>query len=250
MLTLDEVHHKQNSFAKACRTGNISEKLNINEKRIPIYHNMIFSNIEKYLKYAYPITYDLLSKKQWDQLTYEFVTEHDCTTAAFRKMPKELCIFVKKRNYAKEFQIPYLDDLLLFEWLEIEVHQMPDQTFEKHRVIGDVLKDQLLLNPEFILYRFSYPVFKKHPLPKETNAGSYPLFIYRHPDTLNVHFISLSPFFATVIQELTQKSSSGKAVLKKVLKAHPIADENKVFSTGKAFFESLLKERAIYGFQL
>ena len=53
---------------------------------------------------------------------------------------------------------PFLDDLLYFEWMEIEVHTMPDRPFPDYVKEGNVLEDRLAFNPEYEIIRMDYPV--------------------------------------------------------------------------------------------
>ena len=44
-------------------------------------------------------------------------------------------------------QKPYLEDLLYFEWMEIEVHTMPDKPYPDYQSRGNIFMDRLALNP-------------------------------------------------------------------------------------------------------
>ncbi len=123
------------------------------------------------LKKAYPLTHHLLEAKQWDEMVDQFLAEVQCTSPYFWKMPEFFLHFAKKKKYSLRYDIPYLDDLLDFEWLEIEMYMMPDQPGKEDRIVI-----------------FSYPVFEKKPLPRSMKKGIYPLYAFRHPESKEIHF--------------------------------------------------------------
>ncbi len=136
-----------------------------------IYRDHYRKKMERSLKKAYPLTYHLLQRAQWDEMIDQFLTEAQCTSPYFWKVPETFLYFAKKKEFALRFEIPYLEDLLDFEWLEIEMYMMPDQPGKESRIVI-----------------YSYPVFEKKPLPRPMKKGSYPLYAFRHPESKEVHF--------------------------------------------------------------
>jgi hypothetical protein len=158
---------------------------------LPIYRKQIRRKISRNLEHAFPLAHHLLSHEQWDEMVDRFLADELCSSPFFWQVPKFFVQFAKDKGYADRFNIPYLEDLLDFEWLEIEMFMMPNQSDETRIVI------------------YSYPVFEKKPMEK----GVYHLYASRHPKTKEVHFVRITPFYCRVL-ELLKEYSEEEALTK------------------------------------
>ena len=235
-------------FTHYCRTGEAHASFKADPKRLAVYFDHYRNNIDEALEKMYPLTRHILKKKKWKELVDAFVIKETSTSPLFWQMPEVLMQFVQKGDWDKKFKVPYLKDLMHFEWVEVEIQMMLDAPRDNCVKEGHILKDPLYFNPESQLLGYSYPVFEKKTLPRPMQKGNYFLLGYRHPEDGEVLFIALSPFFAKVVQLLQEKSLSGEDVLKSTAKLFKL-DEAKVLSKGEAFLEDLLQQQAIYGFR-
>ncbi|MBS0650465.1 MAG: putative DNA-binding domain-containing protein [Verrucomicrobia bacterium] len=239
----------QRKMVQFCRTGVDPEGVGMQPERAMLYRDLIFFTVQSALLNYYPLTSALLGEEKWQELTRDFFAEFPCGDPQFWKMPKGLAEYAKIINWGKKYQAPFLSDLLHFEWLEIEVCMMEDSPIPTLKYEGDVLEEIPYLNPEHRLVTYSYPVFQEISLDKPLKKGTYPLFSYRHPDTLQAHFFSLSPFFQTLIEIVGQCNQSGHDALKLAAQQCKIAIDERLFQIGRKFLEDLVKKRAILGFK-
>ncbi len=216
--------------------------------RIRVYQNLIRNNIEETLIKGYPLTCDLLSSDQWNTLVEDFIARGKSTSPFLWRMPESFYHFVKKKRYQEKWNIPFLEELLHFEWIEIELFMQKDHSLKPFTTQGDVLSDRLYLNPESKLLHYHYPVFEKLTIDTPPAAGNYTLFGYRHPDTSQVHFISLSPLFALAFERLARTPARGEDVILEILPDVTDAFRTQALSAARLFFADLLKQRAILGF--
>lgn len=236
----------QEKFTHFCRTGELDPSFKIRPERAQIYYNHVKIGFENVLRKAYPLTYHLLKPKRWSQLTDAFLAEVDCATPFLWKMPQFLVDYVKKNRWADHFKIPYLNDLVDFEWIEIEIHMMPDALEKNARKKGNLLDDPLIVNPESRILTYSYPVYEKKKLPRPMQKSTYPLLTFRHPDTGQVHFIALSSFFKTVLELIKGQHLSGRKALIAAAKKFNF-EEQQVMPIGEKFINDLYERQAIYG---
>jgi len=218
------------------------------QNRAEVYRDLILSTVDNALIKAYPMTYHLLDTSDWDRLVTEFFASHPQPFPSFWKMPKGLCDFVRERSWGIQLNFPYLSDLVQFEWIEIEVYMMPDCEKQEVSPYGDLMQDDLVVNPEHRFQTYFYPVFQQCPLPQEISIGEYHLFCYRHPKTGQVHFISLSRFYRAVLERLLQGECTGRQAVEEVAQAFKLPLNEHVFSTVRGFFQDLLSREAILGF--
>lgn len=199
----DETHKVQSLLAGYCRDGKAVDLPGTTDGRLPQYRRLVFSVISGTMKQAYPIAAKHLGEEVWDELVHDFFANHPCQDPQVWRMPKELIDYVETSDYDKKLQLPHLPDLLKMEWLEIEVHAMPDQEVGIVTVIDDILNDPLCFNPHYRLEHFKYPVHKIHQLNPAENPGDYYLLIFREmTETARVRFVQLQPEYAAFLDTL------------------------------------------------
>jgi uncharacterized protein len=230
----------QKQFATSCRTGECKSFAGIEERRIEIYRNAVFSGVRRVLEKAYPLTKAALGD-EWEQLISEFFANHDCPSPHLWKMPRELYAYVEKRGS----EIPWLIELLYFEWIEIEVHMGPDISVECQDD-GDILSDPLVMNPEHRLTRFTYPVFREKT--EHLRPGAHFLFTYRHPGICDVRFLELSPLLAVAIASLAIHPMPVPEVVELSCDQLGLSFDEKICENVLEFFENMLAQGAALGF--
>lgn len=233
-------------FIALCRTGIADPSLDIKPERAQIYHNLFKNHVNETLLLAYPITRHLLHPKKWTALVDAFVKEGISASPFLWQMPKFFLEFVKRMQLKKELKIPYLDDLLDFEWLEIDLFMTPDLPVPEYDLKGNVMHAPLCLNPENAFATYQYPVYEKGFSSKKLKRGIYPIFSFRHPKTHQARFIAISQFFFYVLQELKKYPQPGKGLVVRAAKLFKIEDTTLVLKTAERFFSDLVSQCAIY----
>ena len=200
MLLREETYRQQSNFAHYCRTGEFLPIKGVDEKRVHHYPRLVFNVIDDTLRSAFPLTADLFSEEEWKTTTRRFFASHRCNSYSVWKMPFEFYQYILSSEEELINKFSFLDELLLFEWTEIEIHMMEDKTFPNVCANGDFESDVIEFNPEFKILQMKYPVHLKNPNDiTETDEGVYSVLIFRQPETGNVQFIDVSYFFYQLI---------------------------------------------------
>ncbi len=230
----------QEKFARCCRTGELEAVADVEKRRLEIYRKAIFGGILRVLNKAYPLTREALGEG-WEPLVNEFFSNHECGSPELWKMPKGLCDYVEGRGT----EIPWLLDLLRFEWLEIEVHMGPDVASESV-VEGDIRFDPVVINPEHSLDHFTYPVWREKTDALE--AGSHFLFTFRHPEICTVHFVEVSPLFAVAVSLLADRSMLVLEALEQACMQLKLSFDEQLCKNGIQFFKNMFAQGGALGF--
>ena len=129
MLLKTETYQHQSKLAQYCRNGKPVAIPGTIETRLPHYRRLVFNVVKDSLEAAYPIAHSFINEKDWREMAYRFFSEHNCQTPQVWKLPFEFYEFATAGDFANKYNIPFLNDLLYFEWLEIEVYMMEDLPF-------------------------------------------------------------------------------------------------------------------------
>jgi len=208
-----------------CR-GNNDVPQGVREDRAPTYQrlvkNIVFGNLEK----AYPITRKRLSGEEWKTLTEQFFSTWNSPSPELWRMPYALVEFVENTEIADDLNLPWLPDLLRFEWAEIEAFMMPDHQYQgAPEPVEDLWNDKLFLNQEYLLLQLSYPVHRQVSRKELCVEGEYFVICYRHPKTLGAMYMEVSLLFFHIFQELVAREGRVKESFNLILEKASVVDD-------------------------
>ncbi len=202
MSLLPETKNIQSEMALYCRTGNPVELPGTTPNRFHHYRRLVYNIIQENLESSFPIAFEFIEEEKWQHMLNDFFSKHNCQSYQVWQVAGEFYEYAVKNNFTEHYQIPFLNDLLKFEWEEMVVYNMEDVAPSKYKTRGDVLNDLLILNPEHKLFQLKYPVHLYKPTLAVEKAGSYFILLYREQETGKVQFVDLSVWFALVIEQL------------------------------------------------
>ncbi len=244
-----ETYQQQSNLANYCRNGSKQELKGINENNLPQYRRLVYNIACDTLETAYPITYSFLSEKDWKELTFQFFAEHKCKTPQVWKMPLEFYEYCVEVNIADKLKLPFLNDLLYFEWLELEMHTMEDIPYPKYSSDGNWLENNIVLNPEHKIVTFNYPVHTTAPTDDLlSKTGNYFLLIYREKTSGNIQFIDLSVLYVFVLERII----NGELLQDTLMEANTLFQINDLEVLTKhifLFIDDLKKREFVLGFK-
>ncbi len=191
---------QQELLAEYCRSGSISDDLEVNTQNVIQYRRLVRNIIYDTLSSAYPITKSYLSNEDWSGLVDEFFKNYTNTEAQIWKMPFGLCDYIS--NYPNSFQdrFPFFDELLYFEWLEIELYAEKDIAHPTYR--SELNK--VNLNPHHRIIELSHP-YHKFPIEKAIKLeGASFLVLFRDLSSFKVKFSEISPLIAEILKSLNE----------------------------------------------
>ena len=226
-----DTHEQQTKLAEYCRNGVVPDLIGVKYENLTQYRRLVFNIASDTLETAYPITNSLLEKSVWEKLVFDYFAEHKCQTTQVWRMPLEFYDYCVQKDIQSQLDLPFLNDLLYFEWLELEVHTMDDIAYPEFTSKGDWFNTKIAINPEFKLIKLTYPVHTTSPLELIGKEGTYFLFIYREKESGNVQFMDLSMLYAYILEQI-----AGGELLKDVL-----VEANTLFQLNNI---SLLKQHA------
>jgi len=209
MKLRNETAEIQELLGTYCKTGVEVEIPGITEGRVHHYRRLVYNVVKSTMDQAYPITVASMNEEEWDGLVNEFFTKHPTTSTQIWKLPYEFYQYHILSDTANRLNRPYLNDLLYFEWAEIEIHTMPDKESEDFIQEGHPITDKLVLNPEYEMLQLEYPVHLQAVKGIEDQKGNYYVLLYREKETGNIKFLDLSILHAFILSKI---SESGAAI--------------------------------------
>jgi len=240
----------QSALANYCRTGKLKHIPGVDKQRVHHYRRLVFNIIDDSLASAYPLMHNLLGKEEWYQLVNEFFSSHPCQSPQVWTMPRELYEYMISVKHPLLDKYPFLQDLIWMEWLEIEIYMMEDKQVDfQSREISK--NGKLVINPEHRLILLNYPVHLKQASQiQKDDRGNYYLMMHRDPDSGKVQFTDLSPFYARMLEHLTEQSYGINELIEMAATDFGIPMEKTVYDNSMKFIKNAISNRLILGFSI
>jgi hypothetical protein len=249
MHLLKDTIEIQEQLGEYCRTGEELVLPGITPGRIHHYHRLISNVVQDTLRTAFPITVAALEVGQWDELVQDFFTEGIPQTPQVWKLPLEFYEYHAGQETGKKMDLPFLDDLLYFEWMEIEIHTMPDRSYPEFLNEGDLFLDRLVFNPEYEIVRLEYPIHI-HPVSEALHMkGDHFALLYRLPESGHVQFLGLSALNVYIITRLQEEKVALNEIKHEFARVAGIESGRYLDDALEKFLGDLLERKMILGFK-
>ena len=247
MPLLDTTYTHQSNLAAYCRTGQLRDIPGINKENIFHYRRLVYNVVDDMLQNAYPLTYELLTAKEWKNAVNDFFTNHPCQSPQVWYMPKEFYQYLSDTKHPLLKKYSFLQELLWFEWVEVELFMMEDKTV-KADTSGDVLFSKLVLNPEHQLLSFHYPVHSKNAkFIALTDEGNYFIIAHRNSEG-KVIFTDSSPALVRMIEYLSEAPLSVTDLFSAFQQEYKMVLSKNDRKDIIQFFENAYQQQLIIGF--
>jgi len=248
MLLTSETRKMQETFAYSCLTNKEPMFPGLKAEGLAVYQKLVQHVIADTLIQAFPIAYKTLLDEDWNALVHGFICNHPCQNWAIYKMPYEFYQYVSDLS-ANKSKYPFLNDLLLFEWMEIELFTMEDKELPAYFKEGDFQFDKIIVNPEHSLICVHYPVHKTVIENYNDHQGIYYLLGFRNIQTKEVSFLEVSILHTWLFEKLTTETKLLSELITEASKVFSIHDKVSLQKHLTFFLEDLKNQGAVLGFQ-
>lgn len=173
-------------------------------RRMRVYEDLLFNNLEGFLLACFPVTRKLLGKRAWRGVVRRFFKDHRCTSPLFRDIAGEFLAWIEPQAGPLFPDRPYLRELMDYEWLELSVSVSPAEAHPANIDHDpDLLFGRPVLNPTARLVHYQYPVHRIGPRfkPVAPDPNGFWYLVYRDRDEA-VRFMLLNPVAARLIELL------------------------------------------------
>lgn len=158
----------------------------IEPRRMKIYQDLIFKNVEGFLSGGFPILRSLYNDRDWNALARDFIRSHESHSPYFLEISQEFLKYLQQERGDHDCDPAFLLELAHYEWVELAL----DVSEEILPVTGDeVLTTDLrtqrpVVSPLVWSLSYQYPVHQLGPEYQPDQAPDQPTFllVYRDRD--------------------------------------------------------------------
>jgi uncharacterized protein len=204
MQALELLRQQQFALSKHIRDSkNNPPPSGIEDRRLAIYRDLFYNNIEGLLAGNFPVIRKILDDETWHNLVRAFYRDHLCQTHLFPEVPREFIRFLEKRMNENTGDSPWLMELAHYEWIELALDLAENDEADNDHVVQDqtILHTAFSLSPLAWPLGYQWPVHRLSPDFIPDTAPDAPTFLLVRRDQDNqVHFDEISALIFRLLQ--------------------------------------------------
>ncbi len=183
----------------------------IEARRLQIYQDLIYNNIEGFISGGFPILRSLYADQDWHAMVRLFIDGHRCHSPYFLEISQEFLRFLNEGYERRECDPPFMAELAHYEWAELALDVSEDTLADL--TDADVLQGVPHWSPLAWLLSYSFPVHRIGPSfqPEEAGEPCY-LVVYRNHED-EVKFLELNAPTARLAELVRDNDTASGAEL-------------------------------------
>ncbi|MFA5938222.1 MAG: putative DNA-binding domain-containing protein [Sinimarinibacterium sp.] len=244
----------QFGFAAHIRDPRQDAPAGIEDRRLQIYRELFYNNVEDCLRSAFPVLRRLSSDAVWHARVRDFYARHRSSAPQFHRVPEEFLRYLEGERGAHADDPPFLRELAHYEWVELELSISPLELTPGHLPggadpNGDPLSGRPLLSPLAWTLAYDYPVQRIGPEFQPQAPGAQPTYLIVNRDRRDqVRFLEVNAVTArltTLIE--AEPAASGRELLLRIAAELQHPDPEAVVAEGVRIFDQLRERDILLG---
>ncbi|MCF2860077.1 putative DNA-binding domain-containing protein [Pseudoalteromonas sp. SMS1] len=177
----------------------------IEDRRMKIYRELFFNNIEGFIASGFPVLKSLYHAEAWEKLIRQFFIEHDCKSPYFLEISREFLEYLAHSYTKKPCDPSFMFELAHYEWVELDVSICERDEGETVKHAALVLDTALFLSSTARCVHYEYPVhqIKSDFQPDSPEGGPYCFVVYRNFED-ETQFMSINPLTTMLLDAISR----------------------------------------------
>ena len=212
------------------------------EGRYQTYRELVFSGMLDVLQSICPVARGILTEEEWQRVLHEFLRKAPPRSVVIRQLPFEASQYLKSHSHCLSESYPWLGELMEYEYLEVAVRFAPEQSS-----VGPA--GTWSLNPAHALGQYTWPVHfisETRHNPESLPRGEYFLFLWRHPESLQVKFMEVNPLVAALFRTLQSGPAEEGALLIQVARSVGLQPNPEYLAEGADLLKGLADKGIVF----
>lgn len=242
-MTKPAFQQAQYNFAGHLRDPeNIPAPAAIEDRRMGIYRDLIYNNIENFIANGFPVLREITDDDQWHSLVRDFIANHQSQSPYFLEISQEFLKYLQETRKPEPNDPPFLHELAHYEWVELALDVAEGEIPPNQNLSGDVLANLVEVSPLVWSLSYQYPVHKisRTYQPTEPVDGGVFLLVYRNRHDV-VGFFEINGLTALLIQKLQQQGMTAREALEQVGNEIAYPDIEALLNFGQGLVSNLLE---------
>lgn len=224
----------------------------IEERRMEIYRELVYNNIEDLLANFFPVLKQITPEIRWHKIVRDFVVNHKSQTPIFMKLAAEFVDFLQNTYKPGKDDPDFMVELAHYEWVEIALDTANEEPpWQRINRSGDLLLQTPCLTPLIRPLSYNYPVHRIGPDNLAVQPEPTFLLVYRDNND-EVQFMEINAFSMQLLNLLkingeSETKSTGMQLLQRIATEIRHPDPEVVITGGLQIMNEWYKRDILLG---
>ncbi|CAA0091713.1 Uncharacterised protein [BD1-7 clade bacterium] len=229
---------------------------NIEARRLKVYTELFFNNIEGFISGGFPVLKSLFSEEAWLEMVRGFVEHHQSHTPYFLEISEEFLAYLEDDQLPIHDEFPFARELAHYEWLELAL----DVADEEHDRTGLDANGNLLKQVPIVsslawpvVYQWPVHEIRRDSIPGAPSQQPVCIVVYRNRMD-EVAFLEVNPVTLRLLEILTVSDDheavpdkTGEQALTQIAEEMQQSDVSAIIEFGSSILEQLRSLGIILG---
>lgn len=179
---MPDLQQQQAEFTRHIRNpGEVAMPAGIETRRMKIYDDLIYNNIEGFISGGFPVLRSLYREEDWHRLVRRFLVDYRCSSPYFLEISQEFINWLMSAYTMTPVDPPFMLELAHYEWVELALDVAEDE-LPAADTDFDPVEEAPVLSPLAWVLSYQYPVHQIGPGVEPDQAPREPTFliVYRN----------------------------------------------------------------------
>lgn len=222
----------------------------IEERRMKIYRELFFNNVEGFISNGFPVLRQLYSDDNWHRMIRDFFITHRCHSPYFLQIAEEFLDYLQNERVSQPEDPAFIIELTHYEWVELALSVSEDAiNMQGIDANGDLLSGRPVMSPLAWSLAYQYPVHQIGPdfMPEQPPASPTYLVAYRNRQD-DVEFMDINPVTARLLQLISEDNKiSGQQALEQIAAELQTANRQLIVEHGLQTLQELQQHGILLG---
>lgn len=190
-MTTGGLRDSQIQMASYLRNPQQAPAPHVEERRLKIYRDLIFNNVEGFISGGFPVLRSLYNEEDWVAMVRSFMDVHRCQSPYFLEISQEFIRYLAEEHSSRDCDPPFITELAHYEWVELAL-DVAEEEIPEQRAVTDLASTALSLSPLAWVLAYQYPVHQIGPGFQVPEAGEPTYLVVYRDRTDQVQFMELN----------------------------------------------------------
>ena len=212
----------------------------IEDRRVGIYRDLIYNNIESFVASGFPVLRSLYSDDDWHRMVRDFVHHHASQSPYFLQISEEFLHYLQSERLHQACDPAFLLELAHYEWVELALDVSEAEFPGDVAPEGDVLEGVPVVSPLAWSLSYNFPVHQVGPAFQPQQPPQSPTFLVVYRDRKDkVGFMEINAVTARLLQLAQTETLSGRELLETLAGEMQHTDPAALVDFGRDLLEKL-----------
>ncbi|WP_215396422.1 HvfC family RiPP maturation protein [Rheinheimera oceanensis] len=185
----------------------------IEDRRMAIYRELFFNNVEGFIASAYPVLKSLYKDTAWKVLVRQFFIQYQCSSPYFLHIAEHFLHYLQQDYIATEHDPVFMLELAHYEWAELYLATKQLPHAETLLRAEQIAQTPLYLSSLAMVLAYPYKVHQISPAYQPEEPGEVQYYLLYRNTADEVKFVLINQLTAALLQTLQQSAGSTLAVV-------------------------------------